>query len=1362
MNSSSRRTTIDTRGHEFKVPEGRQQIVWGVSPRNANDFGSRIRKNAGIDRGTPEVLRLRLPANLSSAISRLCLAGLVAFSIMSVFSTTTTFAIDTAELRRKQEDQQRARAMASKLVGGVLDLQLLQLEENNMQEMQVYRDIKTMRTNIGRLVESEMADVVDVLARAQSAKAAKRQKLFITARQQIRTIVIRLAVERQALLKRLKIAEIVEQTRRLIRLQTEARDTTNGLPAKPASQREKIALTTIEDQRDISHLFLHLVETLSDVSEWGGPLSTGAADALRIMKAAEVGKHLDQAGQELKATRYAPAAGEQTEVIEGLRKILKVVIKTQGLIGSKRQELVKEIQELAKKQRELRDQVQKSDLSRPTERLIEEQTKIQEKLQELADKLESPSEQVHADQATDAAEEAAAKIFENEKEDAVAEQNKVLGNLAALEEKLKINSPVDSLDKSAAELARRVKDLESAKQDLQEAQEQQKQASKTAKKDRNQAAAQEQKVAKNLAETLKNRDLPDNVESRIEDAKAATADAAETLKKLDARNGEQTQEALKQAEDSIERALAEVAAELDDTKRREAAVRIGEMARAAEALERAAAAERKIAKAADQAKKNKNGLEAGKAKELGQEQAEVAAVAGKIAEAVADAAPKAADAVKEAMNDANKAAENLKKSGEQSGDLAKDASKAAAENANDAAQKLANGASELRKEIAKAAKELAKMADEQLKEIAGVQKPLEVAIAKRPESIAAKLSALADAAAKVGKAKQEQQRASGKPEAADAMDLSKKIAEAARDQAKAEQAADDVVAGKANTPLKATAKQQKVADAAEDLAKAAAERPAAKEGKTDELADALNEAQQAAAEAAKNTLDGKEAQAEAARNKANAALKKAGQIANAEAKQAKAADPTGKADAKVQGEVADLADAAKAMTDEDAPEATKSLADAAEAAKEAAKEIKAAKTDAAKNKQKTVEQKLDKAEKQIAKAMQDLAEKLANQLSNAGKEAGDLAEMASNVSPEATSALRAAEKAANGAQQPAKDSPTEDDNGKPVDTRDAEMAEDAVASDLDRAAANLAAKEQELRAEKAIAEAIERLAEMQQQAADEIANTRQAAEDGKTPPPNELQQAAEALKNAVRGFAKAQKVTGQAAAQLAEQKEIANPELREALELASNLQPDENEKPDAADAKGEEPKPTDSKAVEQADGAKRDKNELGTGLVPKSPEVTARMMAGDSDLAKKAAALGQLDAEKGGEAELAGLSPEDLEKALSEAEGKTAEGKGQQSKKSKKSSKSGNGGKAKDGGPTENQPEKDGDLQNAEDSIKPGDSQAGNSNEKRKQINRRQFTEEAWFAKLPADLRAAIRANARRRAPRAYEERLRRYFESID
>ena len=47
-------------------------------------------------------------------------------------------------------------------------------------------------------------------------------------------------------------------------------------------------------------------------------------------------------------------------------------------------------------------------------------------------------------------------------------------------------------------------------------------------------------------------------------------------------------------------------------------------------------------------------------------------------------------------------------------------------------------------------------------------------------------------------------------------------------------------------------------------------------------------------------------------------------------------------------------------------------------------------------------------------------------------------------------------------------------------------------------------------------------------------------------------------------------------------------------------------------------------------------------------------------------------------------------------------------------------------------------------------------------VTTRQLKEEAWFAKLPLELRKSIRAGVGQKPPRAYEERLKKYFQSVD
>jgi hypothetical protein len=47
-------------------------------------------------------------------------------------------------------------------------------------------------------------------------------------------------------------------------------------------------------------------------------------------------------------------------------------------------------------------------------------------------------------------------------------------------------------------------------------------------------------------------------------------------------------------------------------------------------------------------------------------------------------------------------------------------------------------------------------------------------------------------------------------------------------------------------------------------------------------------------------------------------------------------------------------------------------------------------------------------------------------------------------------------------------------------------------------------------------------------------------------------------------------------------------------------------------------------------------------------------------------------------------------------------------------------------------------------------------------VGGRSFADSPWFARLPPELREAIRMRGRRQPPRGYEDRLRRYFESVD
>ena len=122
-----------------------------------------------------------------------------------------------------------------------------------------------------------------------------------------------------------------------------------------------------------------------------------------------------------------------------------------------------------------------------------------------------------------------------------------------------------------------------------------------------------------------------------------------------------------------------------------------------------------------------------------------------------------------------------------------------------------------------------------------------------------------------------------------------------------------------------------------------------------------------------------------------------------------------------------------------------------------------------------------------------------------------------------------------------------------------------------------------------------------------------------------------------------------------------------------------------------------------------------------------------------------------------GQSEEGSEQA-SEGEGETSASKQAKSGKQGKTSKEAASGSTKGGELAENKAVKDGAPEEAD---KPGEqdnrtaSQKGDSD-----AAARRFKDEPWVAKLPPELRKAIRARPNHKAPRGYEERLRRYFES--
>ena len=275
-------------------------------------------------------------------------------------------------------------------------------------------------------------------------------------------------------------------------------------------------------------LFSQLVAMLGDVSTWGGPVGAGAADGLRILKAGQVDKELDGSIGHLESAKFADAITSERTVIRGLEALLEKIQGLEGLIGSSQEEALKLVREMMKKQEQLRQETKQTQLTeKNAEALVEKQAQVRKDLNKLNEALERvPAAVPLLEQAKAAAYEATADLFDAKKEEALAEQSKVLGNLAQIEEQLQNAADPTNSNRSADQLAQQAKDLQKAKEDLNKIQAQQQQVEKTAEKNAPAAKPQEEQVAAALAKVDDGRDLPAAVDTRLAQAEDAAKQAA--------------------------------------------------------------------------------------------------------------------------------------------------------------------------------------------------------------------------------------------------------------------------------------------------------------------------------------------------------------------------------------------------------------------------------------------------------------------------------------------------------------------------------------------------------------------------------------------------------------------------------------------------------------------------------------------------------------------------------------------------------------------------------------------------------------------------------------------------------------------
>lgn len=1277
-----------------------------------------------------------------------CVAAPLAWHVF-VLTACVAFAVRSAQaepesLRQKQQAQEQARALAGELVSGVLDLQLQQLAENGLQDLPIYRDIASMKEGLGELASGRMEAVVRMLIDAQDAPANLRQAKLDEARELVRETVVRLLAERQKLDRRMKISRLAADVKQLLDLQTKAERTTRSLSERPQEERERLALRVIQDQADAHRLFGQLTAALQDVSAWGGPVAAAAADGLRIVRAGQVEPELERVQHSLGRADFLSAAKSQQAAIQGLKALLQRLEEAQGIADGDREAALRFVRELIQQQQLLREHTKIAEFSeRSVEPLIERQTALQKELGRLADGLARFTLTLPLQEAAKAASfEATANLFEEKKPPALEQQNRVLQNLAQIA-KLLEQQTKDHSSLTAAELAALVHKLTALGQRV-AALENEQQAIAGLPKDSADAAPRQQKVTDNLARETAGEEWSEAIQASLRTAHEAASQSPAA------------------AQLALQQAGAEIASELADAIRRQRAVELGELARASEALERAAAAEREISRLTAQVAGGQT-LAATRAIAMLTEQQDIAQVAAKIAAGVAAAAPSAAEMLAQTRVPIASTLAHLQALERNVENPDAQVAQNASDGAGQIATQLLAAAAELRTRAGLVAKDLEKIAGEQFAQAQAAEQAIARAARDAASDLPESIANLQKAQQALRAAQIAQSQAEGKTEQSLARQLEENIADLIARQRLADSAAQDLARGKSNSPLKAASLQQDVADGAAEVARQAV--PSA--------APALASAESHARQAARETLSGQPARAQVARDQTRSALESALKAAQQNVAAAVGHKP-GPLDSAAQARTADFAKAARELLQTSSKNPAlqpilRSLENLSAESRAAQSQINAQNAAAAQAMQQSLQDRLASALQSAETALNELSQQQAASLAKQSLATQNLQEQAAAVDPGAAAALQ---QAAAAAQRGA-------DAGTGADQ--AAAAQQQMQDALQQAEANLAIRALALRRDRDLAFSLAGLAQSQQAARDTIAK---AAADLESPAATAASKtaAARALQTAQQQFADAQRSTGEGAATVSGQPEVANVPIREALQIASQLNqllrsltgaaqqlttdPSAQDAAHAAatqssaaqsaaqsTAASGQPPPSDAgkpgtnqqgnsnPAAGQQPGAPPAPSQLGTGLVPASPESTAQQIAGAAANAAAAKAMA------------AGQASNSASEGQSDQPGQGESAEGSPSSMSKK------GGAVKSGKAAQNKTQETNDADSPQN-VKPGE-RGELANQDAVGTGQR-LENEPWFARLPPTLRSAIQAKARGKAPRGYEERLKRYFESVD
>ncbi|MGQ9771347.1 MAG: hypothetical protein ACUVQG_12410 [Thermogutta sp.] len=452
----------------------------------------------------------------------------------------------STDLLRKQNLQQQVRQMAKRLVADRLTEQILQLEENGLTHLPLYAELREMQGHLDELVETHMKEVLVALEQLIQAPPEKQPALFQFAREKSRNVLVRLLIEREKILRRLRIAEIEERVVRLIERETGVLEKTRKVPIENSFQQVASAVAIREDQQDVYTLFRGLKEALSQIETWGGRVGTEATAALAALAETQVDDLFVQSLQRLSEGQLIEAARLEGEIIAALQALLERIRRFQGELESDSKDAVRRaIEEMAKRQEDLRRQTLSAENNpQQLEPLTESQLQLQKEIEQAVQKLSQSPQPLH--QAAQAAAQATDTLFQGDIPQAAEHQQSVVDHLREAAESLENEATgVHTAEgmPDAQTLTAELADLRQVKTELEKIRRQQDQISQIAEHGQwKEAAEAESELGDKIDQVANEKPLPNKVSEAIEQAAETVKQSAQVLAKADQRRTESGKE----------------------------------------------------------------------------------------------------------------------------------------------------------------------------------------------------------------------------------------------------------------------------------------------------------------------------------------------------------------------------------------------------------------------------------------------------------------------------------------------------------------------------------------------------------------------------------------------------------------------------------------------------------------------------------------------------------------------------------------------------------------------------------------------------------------------------------------------------